>query len=149
MTKGSFPVESFRKMETPFYYYDTQLLAKTLQTIKEEAARHEGFAVHYAVKANANPKVLRLIASYGMGADCVSGGEIKAALDAGFSAKGIVYAGVGKKDWEINLGLEKGILCFNVESLAELEVIKTALAGNHYRAFAAEFLQSDCHRTAQ
>ena len=100
MTKGSFPVESFRKMETPFYYYDTQLLAKTLQTIKEEAARHEGFAVHYAVKANANPKVLRLIASYGMGADCVSGGEIKAALDAGFSAKGIVYAGVGKKDWE-------------------------------------------------
>lgn len=128
MTKGSFPVESFRKMETPFYYYDTQLLAKTLQTIKEEAARHEGFAVHYAVKANANPKALRLIASYGMGADCVSGGEIKAALDAGFSAKGIVYAGVGKKDWEINLGLEKGILCFNVESLAELEVIND-LAG--------------------
>lgn len=115
-------------METPFYYYDSQLLSKTLQTIKEEAAKQENFVVHYAVKANANPKVLRLIAHSGLGADCVSGGEIKAALEAGFPAKGIVYAGVGKKDWEINLGLEKGILCFNVESIAELEVINELAA---------------------
>ena len=85
--------------------------------------------VHYAVKANANPKLLNIICQNSLGADCVSGGEIEAAIKAGFPSKKIVYAGVGKSDWEIKLGLEKNIFCFNVESIAELEVINEIAAG--------------------
>ena len=121
--KGTFPIDKFQEIQTPFYYYDTVVLRKTLKTINEEAGKHENFEVHYAVKANANPKVLNIICQAGLGADCVSGGEIQAATNAGFPASKIVYAGVGKSDWEINLGLEKGIFCFNVESIPELEVI--------------------------
>ena len=121
--KGTFPIDKFQEIHTPFYYYDTAVLRKTLKTINEEAGKHENFEVHYAVKANANPKVLNIICQAGLGADCVSGGEIQAATNAGFPASKIVYAGVGKSDWEINLGLEKGIFCFNVESIPELEVI--------------------------
>ena len=121
--KGIFPLDSFQKLRTPFYYYDSKLLRETLNEIKREAGKHEGFTVHYAVKANANAKVLNVISQAGLGADCVSGGEIEASLKAGFPAESIVYAGVGKSDWEIKLGLEKGIFCFNVESVAELEVI--------------------------
>ena len=121
--KGTFPIDKFQEIQTPFYYYDTAVLRKTLQTINEEAGKHENFEVHYAVKANANPKVLNIICQAGLGVDCVSGGEIQAAINAGFPASKIVYAGVGKSDWEINLGLEKGIFCFNVESIPELEVI--------------------------
>lgn len=123
MIKGNFPVDKFKQIETPFYYYDTNLLRKTLQAINAETNKHEQFEVHYAVKANANPKVLNVICQAGLGADCVSGGEIRAALKAGFPASKIVYAGVGKSDWEINLGLDKDIFCFNVESIPELEVI--------------------------
>ena len=126
--KGRFPINKFQEIETPFYYYDTDLLRDTLRAINQEVAKHEGFVVHYAIKANANPKVLNIIAQAGLGADCVSGGEIKASLSAGFSPRKIVYAGVGKADWEINLGLDKDISCFNVESTAELEVINE-LAG--------------------
>ncbi len=126
--KGTFPIEKFKEIQTPFYYYDTALLRQTLKTINEEAGKHEGFEVHYAVKANANPKVLNIICQAGLGADCVSGGEIKACIAAGFPASKIVYAGVGKSDWEINLGLEKGIFCFNVESVPELEVINELAA---------------------
>lgn len=130
--KGTFPIEKFKGMDTPFYYYDTELLRRTLHEINEEAGKYEGFNVHYAVKANANPKLLRIISSAGLGADCVSGGEIEAAVAAGFPACKIVYAGVGKSDREINLGLDNDIFCFNVESLAELEVINE-LAGNRNR----------------
>lgn len=121
-----FPLEKFQGIQTPFYYYDTQLLAETLNVI----SRHldDNMHMHYAVKANANPRILRQIAEAGFGADCVSGGEIRAALEAGFPAEKIVYAGVGKSDWEIRLGLEKGIFCFNVESIPELEVINTLAA---------------------
>ena len=121
--KGTFPIDKFQETQTPFYFYDTSLLRQTLKTINEEAGKHPGFEVHYAVKANANPKVLGIICQAGLGADCVSGGEIQAAINAGFPASKIVYAGVGKSDWEINLGLEKGIFCFNVESIPELEII--------------------------
>lgn len=121
--KGLFPIEKFQRIETPFYYYDTAVLRKTLQTINAEAGKHEGFCVHYAIKANANPKVLNIICQAGLGADCVSGGEIEAAITAGFPANKIVFAGVGKSDWEINLGLEVGIFAFNVESVPELQVI--------------------------
>nr|WP_297146110.1 diaminopimelate decarboxylase [uncultured Prevotella sp.] len=126
--KGTFPIDKFQETQTPFYYYDTALLRQTLRTICEEAGKHPGFEVHYAVKANANPKVLGIISQAGLGADCVSGGEIQVAVNAGFPANKIVYAGVGKSDWEINLGLEKGIFCFNVESIPELEIINELAA---------------------
>ena len=122
--KGTFPTEKFRGTKTPFYYYDTDLLRRTLETIKTEMDKQPDCHLHYAVKANANPKVLRIISQAGFGADCVSGGEMKAALAAGFPAEKIVYAGVGKSDWEIELGLERGIAYFNVDSSAELEVIQ-------------------------
>lgn len=116
-----FPIEEFKKLRTPFYYYDTNLLR---QTLKEISANMDScMHVHYAVKACANPKVLAIIAEEGFGADCVSGGEIKAALQAGFPADKIVYAGVGKSDWEIELGLDADIFAFNVESIPELEII--------------------------
>lgn len=116
-----FPITEFQKLHTPFYYYDTDLLRRTLKEINENTDAH--MHVHYAIKACANPKVLGIIAQAGFGADCVSGGEIKAALQAGFPAEKIVYAGVGKSDWEIELGLEAGIFAFNVESIPELEII--------------------------
>lgn len=123
-----FPIDKFEKIETPFYYYDCELLRDTLQAINHELKKYENFIVHYAVKANANAKVLNVIQQTGMGADCVSGGEIQRSLDCGFPADKIVYAGVGKADWEINLGLDHDIFCFNVESVAELEVINELAA---------------------
>ncbi|MEE1287962.1 MAG: diaminopimelate decarboxylase, partial [Bacteroidaceae bacterium] len=116
-----FPIEEFKKLRTPFYYYDTDLLRQTLKKIRANTDPY--MHVHYAVKACANPKVLGIIAAEGFGADCVSGGEIQAALNAGFPADRIVYAGVGKSDWEIELGLDAGIFSFNVESIPELEII--------------------------
>ena len=118
----------FQDLRTPFYYYDTELLRETLRAINQEAQKHEGFCVHYAVKANANPGILRIIREAGLGADCVSGGEIEACMRAGFPSSKIVYAGVGKSDWEINLGLDNDIFCFNVESIPELEVINELAA---------------------
>lgn len=121
--KGTFPVNKFRELETPFYYYDVNVLRETLSCINKEAGKYNNFCVHYAVKANANHKVLIIIRESGLGADCVSGGEIRAAIKAGFPTNKIVYAGVGKTDWEINLGLDYDIFCFNVESVPELEII--------------------------
>lgn len=123
-----FPIEKFKDIRTPFYYYDTRLLRQTLAAIRTAVGGRDNYRIHYAVKANANPKVLRIISEAGLGADCVSGGEIEAALGAGFPASKIVYAGVGKSDWEISLGLDKDIACFNVESEAELDVIEEIAA---------------------
>jgi len=126
--KGIFPIDKLERIRTPFYYYDAELLRNTLRVINDEARKHEGFCVHYAVKANANPRILRIIREAGLGADCVSGGEIEASIKAGFPSSKIVYAGVGKADWEINLGLDNDIFCFNVESIPELEVINQLAA---------------------
>ncbi len=125
--KGQFPLDKFSSLETPFYYYDIDLLRKTLENLTTEAGKY-GYKVHYATKANANSRILSIISGYGLGADCVSGGEVRAAINAGFPASKIVFAGVGKADWEINLGLDYNIFCFNVESIPELEVINE-LAG--------------------
>ena len=126
--KGIFPIEKFRELQTPFYYYDTKVLRDTLACINKESQRYPNFHVHYAVKANANPKVLTIIRESGMGADGVSGGEVRAAIKSGFPADKVVFAGVGKSDWEINLALDYGIFCFNVESVPELEVINELAA---------------------
>jgi diaminopimelate decarboxylase len=91
--------------------------------IKQEVAQYSHFHVHYALKANANPKLLHFIKQAGLGVDCVSGGEIQVSIDNGFEASKIVYAGVGKSDDEILLALHHDIFCFNVESIPELEVI--------------------------
>ena len=123
MIKGTFPIDKFRELETPFYYYDAKVLRDTLDVIRKEAGKYENYHVHYAVKANANPKVLSIIRESGLGADCVSGGEVRAAIKAGFPSNKIVDAGVGKTDKEINYSLDHDIFCFNVESVPELEVI--------------------------
>lgn len=122
MQKTIFPLSQFANEETPFYYYDLNLLDATIQALKN-ASDVPGYKVHYAVKANSNPAVLERIAKAGLGADTVSLGEIQAALKAGFEPGKIVFAGVGKTDREINGALEAGIGCFNVESKPELEVI--------------------------
>lgn len=126
-TNYQLPVTTLQRAETPTYYYDLELLQDTLNEINRQTSGFP-YMVHYAVKANGNPRILSKIASSGIGADLVSGGEIKAALEAGFKPSDMNYSGVGKTDQEIRLGLEKGIGCFNVESQPELEVINT-LAG--------------------
>ncbi len=114
--------EKFRQIRTPFYYYDLGLLNATISRCLQEADRH-GFYLHYALKANSNAKILDLISSNGLGADCVSGNEVSMALAHGFPAGRIVFAGVGKTDDELRLALGSGIQSINVESLQEMEVI--------------------------
>lgn len=118
-----FPTQKFAELETPFYYYDMDVLEETLCAIKKFTDPHPNYHVHYAIKANANPRIMQTIAQAGFGADCVSGGEVEAAHKAGFANTDIVFAGVGKSDREIITALNIGIHNFNVESLAELEVI--------------------------
>ena len=131
-----FPIDKFEHIRTPFYYYDTQLLDQTLQAIQNEL--QPDYHVHYAVKACTHPAVLEHIRQAGLGTDCVSGGEIQASLDAGFPAGKIVFAGVGKSDWEIELALKSDIFCFNVESIPELEVINQ-LAGEQGKVARVAF----------
>lgn len=123
-----FPVEKFADKETPFYYYDVELLKETLEAARTEAAKYAGFHVHYAIKANFNPRLLQIVNEAGLGADCVSGGEVAAALTAGIKAEKIVFAGVGKTDKEITLALDAGIFCFNIESIPEAEAINSLAA---------------------
>lgn len=123
----NFPIAEFENQRTPFYFYDIALLRRTLDEIKRHS-NHPGYHVHYAIKANVNPVILEEIRKAGLGVDCVSGGEVETALNAGFAANKIVFAGVGKSDWEIELGLSHDIACFNVESLPELEVIQEIAA---------------------
>ena len=122
-----FPVDILQQSRTPFYYYDMEVLNQTLEEIKRHSAGMN-CVVHYALKANSNFNIISEIAKHGLGADLVSGNEIKAAIEAGFPAHEMVFSGVGKTDWEIMLGLEKGIGCFNVESIPELDVINQLAA---------------------
>ena len=127
MSKEKFPIHQFEHLQTPFYYYDLEVLRATIGEVRRYADTNN-FRIHYALKANNNSAVMREIKNAGFGADCVSGGEVQAAIDAGIAPDKIVFAGVGKMDWEINLGLDHNIFCFNVESIPELEVIND-LAG--------------------
>lgn len=141
--RTQFPLTAFSKMETPFYYYDMHLLRETLRTALDEASKYEGFHIHYAVKANFNPNVLAAVKDAGMGADCVSGGEVQAALSAGIPADKIVFAGVGKTDREIAASLDAGIFCFNVESLPEIEAIELLAAQRNVVAQIAVRINPD------
>ena len=108
----------FAEKETPFYYYDLNVLNKTLEAA--HAASHKrGFHVHYALKANFNDELLKAIQEIGFGADCVSGNEVKKAIECGFDSKKVTFAGVGKSDKEINYALDQNIFAFNVESIQE------------------------------
>ncbi|MDR2937935.1 MAG: diaminopimelate decarboxylase [Prevotellaceae bacterium] len=118
----NFPIDKLRSLPTPLYYYDVELLRRTAQAAKTEADRY-GYHVHYALKANANAPLLRILSGMGIGADCVSGAEVQRAIDCGFAPQSIAFAGVGKRDDEINLGIDHGIFTFNCESEQELEVI--------------------------
>ena len=134
MLKGQFPVDKFRDLRTPFYFYDMDLLQQTLDELRTQLDKHPDYRLHYAIKANFNPVILKAIAQAGFGADCVSGGEIRAALEAGFAPSKIVYAGVGKSDDEILLALSAGISRLNVESEAELLVINELAASRGVKA---------------
>ena len=123
----NFPLDKFKQIPTPFYYYDMALLQDTLDEIRRCIAGFP-FKVHYAVKANANAAILELIRRAGLGIDCVSGGELAAAISAGFAGNEIAFAGVGKTDKEIAAGIDSDIFCFNVESLPEMEVINEIAA---------------------
>lgn len=120
-------LDKFKDLPTPFYYYDLDILRSTLDTVKKES-ENAGYKVHYAVKANHNQRILKIISSYGLGADCVSGNEIAASIEAGFSPSSIVFAGVGKTDKDIDTALKVDIYCFNCESIPEIEVINELAA---------------------
>lgn len=119
----NFPVKQFRRLDTPFYYNDMQLLRQTARAALSAAAVNPAFVLEYAVKANNDPDILSMLAKMGFGADCVSAGEIAEAKRSGISPAKISFAGVGKTDREIRFALQTGIGCFNVESIPELEVI--------------------------
>ena len=118
----NFPVDVFNNHKTPFYFYDMPLLKATLDELKAQIA-DSPYEVHYAIKANANASLLAAIRDAGLGADCVSGWEVKAVVEAGFADNKIVFAGVGKTDSEIEYALDHDIACFNIESEPELRVI--------------------------
>jgi diaminopimelate decarboxylase len=114
---------------TPFFYYDLTLLKRTLEEIQKQSSLYN-YLVHYALKANANDKILSLIQAAGLGADCVSGNEVQKACEHQFHS--ILFAGVGKTDAEINLSIDKKINCFNCESLQEIEVINSLSKNKNY-----------------
>lgn len=120
-------IEKFQGLPTPFYFYDLDVLRSTCETVRK-SAENRGYRIHYAVKANPNPRLLKIIASYGFGADCVSWNEIERAISAGIRPSEIVFAGVGKTDRDIEAALKAEILCFNCESIPEMEVIDSLSA---------------------
>lgn len=126
-------ISAFAQQETPFYYYDMGLLEQTLAAARQ-SADPLGFHVHYALKANFNDRLLGCIRDTGFGADCVSGNEVRKAIEAGFDPGKIVFAGVGKSDKEITYALDNDIFAFNVESTQELEVIDTLAAAQNKKA---------------
>lgn len=124
------------KLPTPRYFYDMDLFNNTLSHVKKLAQRFD-FNVHYAIKANSNARILQTVQEQGFGVDCVSGNEIKAAIENGFNGNEILFAGVGKSDQEIEYALEQQILAFNCESVQELMVIDEIAAHKNQRADVA------------
>ena len=114
--------QKLRGYETPFYLYDTALLRQTLESVVYESKKY-GYKVHYAIKANYDDHLLAIIREYGLGIDCASGNELRKAVEAGFDPKGIVYAGVGKRDKELRYAIGQEIMAINCESIEELELV--------------------------
>ncbi|MFI3264557.1 MAG: diaminopimelate decarboxylase [Rikenellaceae bacterium] len=114
--------DKLQQFETPFYLYDMGLLRQTLESVVYESKRY-GYKVHYAIKANYDDRILAAIKEYGLGIDCASGNELRKAIEMGFDPKGIVYAGVGKRDKEIKYAIDQQILAINCESIEELTVV--------------------------
>lgn len=109
---------------TPFYVYSTATLERHYRVFSEAFAGVDAM-VCYAMKANSNQAVLKTLAKLGAGVDVVSGGELHRALAAGIPASRIMFSGVGKTPVEMDLALDAGIYCFNVESEPELEVLNS------------------------
>ncbi|MEX0719834.1 MAG: diaminopimelate decarboxylase [Balneolaceae bacterium] len=126
----------FKKQKTPFYYYDLDVLRNTLEVVKQHGLS-KGFHIHFALKANNQPRILKIVKEAGLGADCVSGGEIERAVESGFTPNEIAFAGVGKSDEEIEIGLKHDIFCFNCESPQELEVLNDLAEKNGKKARVA------------
>ena len=112
---------------TPAYIYSRATLERHWHAFDQALGGHPHL-ICYAVKANSYLGVLSVLAKLGSGFDIVSGGELARVLEAGGDAKKVVFSGVGKKPEEIRYALEKGILCFNVESEPELERINSVAA---------------------
>jgi len=111
-----------RSVGTPFYCYSTATLERHYRVFSEAFAGEKAL-ICYALKANSNQSVLRTLAKLGAGADVVSGGELKRALAAGIPPEKIVFSGVGKTEAELSAALAADILCINVESEPELELL--------------------------
>jgi len=114
---------------TPFYCYSTATLTRHFQVFSKAFADLDAL-VCYALKANSNQAVLKTLAKLGAGADTVSEGEMRRALAAGIPAEKIVFSGVGKTAREMDFALQAGILCFNVESEPELELLSARAVAN-------------------
>lgn len=137
-------ITQLQQLPTPFYVYDLGLLDRTLSAAKTASGKH-GYHVHYALKANSNPKILERVRKAGFGADCVSGNEVKRALECAYPASEIVFAGVGKSDAEIRFALENDIFCFNCESLPEMEVIDQLARSMNKKARIALRINPNVH----
>ena len=122
-------IKAFRSYRTPFYFYDIELLGRTIESVKDFGVS-KGYHIHFALKANNNTRILEFLRDAGFGADCVSGKEIEKAIETGFEPGKIAFAGVGKTDEEIETGLRHDIFSFNCESVQEIEVLNE-LAGRH------------------
>ncbi len=134
--------EKFEELQTPFWYYDLDLLRRTADEVAKYSRKY-GIGVNYALKANVEPRILQIISSKGFGADCVSGNEVIYAVEHGFRPETVVFAGVGKTDREISRAIDLGIGCFNVESLMELEVIDTIASAKGVRVNVAVRINPD------
>src|ERR1700756_1785588 len=115
-------IELAEAVGTPFYCYSTATLERHYRVFTEAFAG-EKTLVCYALKANSNQSVLRTLAKLGAGADVVSGGELKRALAAGVPPQKILFSGVGKTEAELRAALAADILCINIESEPELELL--------------------------
>ena len=116
-----------REVGTPFYCYSTATLERHYRVFAGAFADVRAL-VCYAMKANSNQAVVRTLAKLGAGADVVSGGELKRALAAGVPPEKITFSGIGKTEAELALAVDQGILCVNVESEAELEMLSAVAA---------------------
>jgi len=121
-------VELADAVGTPFYCYSTATLERHYRVFTDAFAGEKAL-VCYAMKANSNQSVLRTLAKLGAGADVVSGGELKRALAAGIPPERIVFSGVGKTEAELRAALATDILCINVESEPELELLSALASG--------------------